>query len=1081
WEAELIKDTVKCVWKKLNPTLTLLDSQERLVGIDCALDQLRLQLDLEANEVRFIGIWGMGGIGKTTLANLVFQKISHHFELKCFLSNVRKREVSNLQGQLLSQILDQSINHVCDEREGTVFINKVLRNKKVLLVLDDVDQLHQLEILARDKISFGVGSRIIITTRDKRLLVQHGTTTYKVDVLKDDDALELFWRHAFKKDQPEEGFQDLSQHFLYYAKGLPLALKTLGRALYGRDQDVWKSALYNLNKIPEPEIFDSLRGTEAIEGIVLRLPQLEEVHWNCVEAFSRMRRLMLLEFDNIVISLVPKDLPISLIIIRWSWYPSKSLPPSFEPRFLIKLEMLHSKLVRLWDGEKDFPKLKYMDLSYSEKLTSVPDFKGIPNLEELNLVGCTNLVGVHSSIAVHKKLKVLRLRDCKSIKSLPSELKMDSLVLLSLWGCSKVKKIPEFGKQMTKLFQLILCETAIEQIPSSIEHLVGLVELHVSDCKRLLGLPSAICNLKSLKILWALSCSKLDKLPGDMESLEEVYLDGSAMREPLVVMKNLKHLNFSGSSTSRDGIDIGTGWGLDRLFGNRKSHPDPKPDPWGLVLSSLNHLCSLAELDLSDCNIGEGAIPDNIGYISSLEYLTLSGNNFVSLPPSIRFLAKLECLQLSRCKRLEQLPDLPSSRSLNVNVNNCTALKRLSDPSKLSEGANVYDFRFSCHNCFRLVEEEGWINRIFAIIMRLATREFFSMWAGDLLVWPGSEIPDWFDNRSVGDSITMELPLPPQPSSDWIGIALCVVFQDSEYLQNPASVVGYDYFQIQYLGGPYETFKVGHLESQHLWVLYLPRDDPSLTDASTSHQFSFEAHYCAYGSCKRLKTSSIIKECGARLVYERDLEEFNRIIKIPERNQFWRKRFFVDTKICSLLPELSFPVVAAPIGTSGSGSSDDANEPGIGSSDNEDEPISKRFKEFSGKTVGIIGSGRIGKARVEVLGILSKFRGGVLISIGRGLHVDEPECVHCALLDVGIIGLGRIGKARVEVLQILSNCWPQTVAFWSLRESLINAKETNDIVNFEVMDALGPKGVLINIGRGPPVDKREYVHCWMSS
>ncbi|KAH0976751.1 hypothetical protein GBA52_026470 [Prunus armeniaca] len=459
WEADLIKDTVKRVWKKVNPTLTLLDSQERLVGIDFALDQLRLQLDLEANEVRFIGIWGMGGIGKTTLANLVFQKISHHFELKCFLSNVRKREVSDLHRQLLSQILDQSINHVCDEREGTVFINKVLRNKKVLLVLDDVDQLHQLEILARDKILFGVGSRIIITTRDKRLLVQHGTTTYKVDVLKDDDALELFWRHAFKKDQPEEGFQDLSQHFLYYAKGLPLALKTLGRALYGRDQDVWKSALYNLNKIPEPEIFDSLRvsyyglkemekkiflhvacihrgknkeqviqildwslnisslieidiliekslltieklhfcsnvvemhdliqemawkiiceespepgkrsllwhhndishvfmnntGTEAIEGIVVRLPQLQEVHWNCVEAFSKMLRLTVLEFDNIVISLAPKDLPNSLIIIRWSWYPSKSLPPSFEPRFLIKLEMLHSKLVRLWDGEK---------------------------------------------------------------------------------------------------------------------------------------------------------------------------------------------------------------------------------------------------------------------------------------------------------------------------------------------------------------------------------------------------------------------------------------------------------------------------------------------------------------------------------------------------------------------------------------------------------------------------------------------------------------------------------------------------------------------------------------------------------
>ncbi|VVA38302.1 Hypothetical predicted protein, partial [Prunus dulcis] len=163
-------------------------------------------------------------------------------------------------------------------------------------------------------------------------------------------------------------------------------------------------------------------------------------------------------------------------------------------------------------------------------------------------------------------------------------------------------------------------------------------------------------------------CSKVDKLPGEMECLESLELSGSGMRGPLVAMKNLKILDLSGSVASLN----------------------PDPERWGLVLSSLNRLGSLTRLYLIDCNIGEGAIPYDIGCLSSLEELDLSGNNFVSLPSSIRFLSELRSLRLWRCKRLEQLPDLPSSKYVFVDVNDCTSLKRLSDPSKLSEGANVY-------------------------------------------------------------------------------------------------------------------------------------------------------------------------------------------------------------------------------------------------------------------------------------------------------------------------------------------------------------------------------------------------------
>ncbi|XP_004309251.1 PREDICTED: TMV resistance protein N-like [Fragaria vesca subsp. vesca] len=157
--------------------------------------------------------------------------MDHHIK-EVFFYNVKerfakKKDEAQMRGELFSMILKGDVQSVDIFNEGSNLILERLGKKKVLVVLDDVETSSQIEALLGDFSSFGVGSRILITTRDKESLAGVNET-YEPTCLNSNESFELFKKHAFRTNQPREECSDLSKRAIEYAQGLPLALKSLG-------------------------------------------------------------------------------------------------------------------------------------------------------------------------------------------------------------------------------------------------------------------------------------------------------------------------------------------------------------------------------------------------------------------------------------------------------------------------------------------------------------------------------------------------------------------------------------------------------------------------------------------------------------------------------------------------------------------------------------------------------------------------------------------------------------------------------------------------------------------------------------
>ncbi|CAN1745086.1 Disease resistance-like protein DSC1 [Linum perenne] len=562
---------------------------------DVTIERL-LAMDV-LEDTRIIGLWGMGGVGKSTLAKACYGRITllNKGIKQLFVRNIseicgKHQGVEEVVRKLYSKLLDE--NNIDYEDLDITYRRERLSRMRVFVVLDNVETLLQLEQLGLGDVSnltktFATGSRIVVTTRNKKVLQNAMTKIYDLECLNDEESTRLFSLHAFKQDLPRDNWTDKSRLALSYCKGNPLALKILGGALFGEDIHYWDSFLSGLRQTGQLEIQNVLRksyDTLAAEEKKIFLDVACLLH-----DISRSGLITYMETIHPSSCAKVKDLI------------DRSLLTCVSSENGEKIEVHDLLKTMAWNIVNEEPNLgkrsRLIDPDDIHKLLTTREVKSWLTLflEPLKIVD-TFLRRRKKRKVADMNWKVYNpLEEYRTTEGISLELRkanemyleanafdgMNSLTFLKIWsGYSRKKKIhlpyggldslpnglslkslPSSINNIRSLESLDLSRTGIRSLPSNIHELGHLARIKLNFCKSLESIPSNIHKLSSLFALFMNGCESIRSLPKLPPNIYKLELSGCKSLQALPSntgkLLKLEMLNFDDCPQLDQTIPVG--------------------------------------------------------------------------------------------------------------------------------------------------------------------------------------------------------------------------------------------------------------------------------------------------------------------------------------------------------------------------------------------------------------------------------------------------------------------------------------------------------------------------------------------